>query len=137
MRRRLQYRQYADEGELINLTPLLDVLFVVLILFILISPLLNVDEISLSSGGVPKGSTIFDNHHPIKIYVKEDNSIWLANENLDLDRLAYQLKNFHLAYPQAPCELYHDQKATFGTYQNIKKIVEATGFETLNVILHE
>ena len=44
-------RSFGGEGEesLLNLTPLIDVVFVVLIIFILIAPMLDVDKVQLAS----------------------------------------------------------------------------------------
>ena len=40
-----------DEEPLINLTPLIDVVFVVLIMFIVIAPMLEVERVELASAG--------------------------------------------------------------------------------------
>ena len=54
---------FPDENELINLTPLLDVLFVILILFILIAPMMNLEEIKLTESS-SKDSNPYINKQP-------------------------------------------------------------------------
>ncbi len=49
MKRRVLFRENSDEAELINLTPLLDVLFLILVFFILIAPLLDFDRLQLAA----------------------------------------------------------------------------------------
>ena len=57
------------EENLINLTPLIDVVFVILIVFILVAPMLDTDEIVLPGSGV--ATTTISGHEkmPVKIMV--------------------------------------------------------------------
>ena len=136
-RRRFRPGSFSDEGEeLINLTPLIDVLFVVLIMFILIAPLLDLDHIQLSPKGDESEELVaINNNCPLKIFVQKDDSIWLGKHLLSIDALEttlVQLRKNHLT--DTP-ELYCDEKGTFGTYQRIKNAIEAAGFDRLDVIL--
>lgn len=137
MRRRRFHGTFEHEGEeLINLTPLIDVLFVVLIMFILIAPLLDLDRIQLAEKGEQTHEMVpVNNNRPLKIFVHRDDSIWLGKHLLTIDALAttlIELKKFH---PDEIPELYCDEKASFGAYQKIKNSIEAAGFEQLDVIL--
>lgn len=125
-----------DAGGIINLTPLLDVLFVVLILFILIAPLLNLDRITLSPGSLKAAEfTSLNNARPIKIYVQSDNSIFLGKHLVSLQELSGALDELYKMYPYEVPELYQDRYAFFGTYNQIKNVVERAGFEHLDVVL--
>ncbi len=53
--RRLSSLSHSEEAS-INLTPLIDVVFVVLIIFILIAPMLELDRIQLASFRAKRGS---------------------------------------------------------------------------------
>jgi biopolymer transport protein ExbD len=121
------------EENLINLTPLIDVVFVVLISFILIAPLLEADHVNLANASVQSSKNV--ENSSIVIKVKADNSILLNNKPIYLYELTSTLKkNKHLYTKQLP-QLYHDKKASFGTYQSIKNAIHAAGFEELDVIL--
>ena len=67
----------APDEPLINLTPLIDVVFVVLISFMLIAPILDLDHVELAHRGPssqkeqPSSQT-----SPLTIHVKSDNTIW-------------------------------------------------------------
>ena len=137
MRRRIFRGTFEHEGEeLINLTPLIDVLFVVLIMFILIAPILDLDRIQLADKGAKSDeiSTV-SNNRPLKIFVHDDQTIWLGKHLLTLDALAATLIELKKVHPQEIPELYCDEKASFGIYQKIKNAVEDAGFEELDVIL--
>ncbi len=135
MRRRISTIN-DEEGDLVNLTPLLDVLFLILIFFILIAPLLDFDRIDLavSSDNKQELSPLNDNAS-IKIYVQQDNSIWLGTHSVSLTDLSIALEDMHKRSPQTTPQLYPDRNASFGTYQKIKNLVESIGFEQLDVVL--
>ena len=131
-KRFLQNSSELDEN-LINLTPLIDVVFVVLISFILIAPLLEVDHINLAEGSTKSDKNI--EQTSIVLKVKGDNSILINNRLVTLLELKDLLKEKKRSSPNQIPQLYHDKKATFGSYQSIKNLVELSGFEKLDVVL--
>ena len=137
MRRKRFHGTFEGEGEeLINLTPLIDVLFVVLIMFILIAPLLDLDRIQLSEKGeVNQEMITINSNRPLKIFVHKDNSVWLGKHILSISALASTLCELKKIHPDEIPELYCDEAASFGTYQKIKNSIEAAGFQQLDVIL--
>lgn len=136
-KRHVQGLHETQESDGINLTPLLDVVFVVLIMFILIAPMLELDRINLAKGTQEKQkeSKAIQENNQILIYVREDNSIWLSSKKTSLDELSKFLIKARKEHPQQIPQLFHDKKAHFGTYQSIKNLVESSGFEELDVIL--
>lgn len=139
MRRRLPSLLEEDSFEepLINLTPLIDVVFVVLITFILIAPALDIDPIQLaaSSGLDPKKDLSQVQNAPISITIQADNSIWYQGKSLSLKELEGKLKAAKKQSPQATPQLLQDSRAQFGTYQSVKNLLETLGFEEMDVVL--
>jgi biopolymer transport protein ExbD len=135
-RLRSNHDRHADEAS-INLTPLIDVVFVVLIMFIIIAPMLELDRIQLASGTQKetKEMAVVQENCPITIRVHEDNSIWFNSKLITAQELLPLLKEAKKLHPQHIPQLFHDKKAQFGTYQSIKNAVELAGFEQLDVIL--
>lgn len=138
MRKRLRLSPEEDgpEEPLINLTPLIDVVFVVLISFMLIAPILNIDSVDLapSGPGTQKESPSVESA-PIAISVHANNTIWMQGRSLTLAQLELQLKDLKKRHPKAVPQLAQDSKAHFGTYQTVKNACEAAGFEQMDVIL--
>jgi biopolymer transport protein ExbD len=133
-KKRLGRSSTLPEENLINLTPLIDVVFVVLIAFILVAPLLEVDHVNLASASYNTEKDIAGKN-TLSIYVREDDSIWLNNQPISLSDLTMMLKEKkHKNIDQVP-QIFHDKKASFGTYQNIKNAVEVAGFDQMDVIL--
>ena len=135
--RKLRYSSSAANSEEanINLTPLIDVVFVVLIIFILIAPLLEMDRVELASSPPQSQRNSVQENSPITIRVHADNSIWFNNKPVNLPELLEALKLAYKRYPHKIPQLFHDRKAYFESYQKVKNAVESTGFEQMDVIL--
>jgi biopolymer transport protein ExbD len=123
-----------DDG-LINLTPLIDVVFVVLICFILIAPMLEMDRINLASGSDKKEEKSALSQAKVSLTLKEDNTIWIGKDAVALSNLFSELEKLRKRYPGESLKLFPDKKAHFGIYQEIKNIAEAAGFEEMDVVL--
>ena len=130
-------REMEEEG-FINLTPLIDVVFVVLILFILITPLLKFDRISLANGTPSsKRSGVSIQKNPlIKIQVFKDNTFWINQVRVSTPDLCSTLKASKKSqdFPSIP-QVYIDKGASFGSYQTLKNALEVAGFEQVDLIL--
>src|SRR4051812_28199884 len=89
------------EEPTINLTPLIDVVFVILIMFIIIAPLLELDRIDLADASKDSfDSTItVQEVSPIAIHVHSDNSLWYNKRQVSLIELTALLKEAKMQYP--------------------------------------
>lgn len=134
MRRRR--RKESIEEPQVNLTPLIDVVFVILFTFIVVAPLLEVDKVELAGGNTSSAKhTAPEKHSPIAIHVFADNTIAYNQQRVSLPELSYKLMRAKKEYPGVCPQLFHDKKASFGTYQGVKNAVESAGFGELDVIL--
>ena len=127
----------AEEGEseepLINLTPLIDVVFVVLITFMLIAPVLDIDLVELAPGSASHQKEASTS--PLTISVRSDNSIWFRGKPIHLDELERALKQAKLQYPEYIPQVIPDKQAHFGTFQAVKNTLELCGFSQMDVVL--
>jgi biopolymer transport protein ExbD len=124
------------EEPQINLTPLIDVVFVILIMFILIAPLLEMEQVSLAKAPSSHKETLsVQAKSPISLHVRRDNTLWLNKEKIDDKTLVIKLSHLKKRYPQARPQLFHDEKAYFGTYEKVKNSFEEAGFSELDIVL--
>ncbi len=135
MRRRSIKQDSTLDTEGINLTPLIDVVFVVLIMFIIIAPMLELDHIELAGKEKKEESPSFEQNRPIKIYVHADNSIFVNQTKVPIEELRTYLFTIKREKGNQTPQVFHDKKAQFGTYQALKNALEAAGFEEMDVIL--
>lgn len=136
MRKRRFAVTTTEDFPQVNLTPLIDVVFVVLIAFILIAPLLELEQISLAQGNPCKElSHVNDPTAAITIRVYRNNEIRINEQKVATNELLSHLRSLKKKHPHVIPRLFHDNRAYFGTYQQIKTSIELAGFEKLDVIL--
>lgn len=137
MRRNRFFSIEAIEEPTINLTPLIDVVFVVLIMFIVVAPILEMDQVELasaaSSPAVEKQAT--KEASKVTLHVLQDNTIRLNQRKVSVTELTPLLQSLKKQYPTATPQVLHDRRASFGTYQNVKNAVEAAGFHQMDIVL--
>lgn len=134
--RRKQFQSIDEdltEEPLINLTPLIDVVFVVLIAFMLIAPVLDIDIVQLAQGG--KGNKMEAANSPLAITLKSDNTIWFHGKRVNLPELEQSLKIEKKRNPLQIPQLIPDKQAHFGEYQSIKNVLESCGFDQMDIVL--
>lgn len=131
MRKSISYAN-EEEAPLINLTPLIDVVFVLLIGCIIAAPFLSIQNISLAEGsGTPMECSSKD----IIILVHQDGKIELNQKLLSLSELKTQLHFLKKSFPNSSPLLIQDGESSFRLYQKIKNIIETVGFVEFDVAL--
>lgn len=134
---RFSNSRIVDEPA-VNLTPLIDVVFVILIMFIVVAPLLELDRVELAyaaSAASDKSMSVQETS-PIALHVRQDNTVWVNGQQVGIAQLTDYLNQAKKRYPNARPQLFHDKKAHFGTYQSVKNAAEAAGFQQMDVILN-
>lgn len=127
----------SDAEPELNLTPLIDVVFVILIMFIVIAPLMEYENIQLAEASpaeISQAKSVASSS-TISIHVKADNTISLNGECVGCDDLIAKLQQIKSSHPQATPQLFQDKRAQFGTYQKVKNATEAAGYSSLDLIL--
>ena len=125
----------TPQEPMINITPLIDVVFVILIAFIVVAPLLELDRVALAGGGPSRSPVHFQDTSPIQIRVYKDNTLSLNDEKISLRDLPSKLLAQKRAHPKARPQLFHDKEAYFGTYQSVKNCLESVGFQEVDLVL--
>lgn len=130
-------RTREDESQIVNLTPLIDVVFVVLIMFIMIAPLMELEQVQLVEGSkeVERESFRQDQNKTWTIHVKKDNTIWINKQAVDKERFREVLAEIYSRFPDKAPIVFHDKEAAFGTYQFVKDSLAATGYTQMDLIL--
>jgi len=136
---RISNSERGDVSEpVMNLTSLIDVVFVVLIMFIVIAPFLDIDRISLAESPSQRTghvSTSVQEGSLVAIAVNGGNELSFNKRKVSLSQLKMLLKHAYGKHPNIRPQVFHDKNAPFGTYQSIKNAVEEAGFKELDVVL--
>jgi biopolymer transport protein ExbD len=119
-------------NDQIDMTPLIDVLFVVLITFILIAPMLKSESVELATGSTKKLELAGDS--TLKLHVTKEGLLLLSGHKIDKKQLLPMLQT---TKNKKSLQLFFDKKAPFGLYQEVKGIAEKAGFDALHLIVNE
>lgn len=128
MRRREKVRQIAD----INVTPMVDVMLVLLVVFMVTAPLLTVGvQVDL-----PKtdAKLIRDQVEPLAITVNASGQIFLQDKEIDLSVLAPRLIAITGANPDIRIFVRGDKSIEYGEIMQVMGTLNSAGFKKVALI---
>ena len=123
-----RYRPMAE----INVTPLVDVMLVLLVVFMVAAPLLTV--------GVPvdlpqtNAAPINEPKEPLVITVNAEGKVFLQDSQLDTDALVPRLQAITGNNPDAVLYVRGDRKVDYGRVLEVMSLVSAAGFTKVSLI---
>ena len=129
--RRRRGRRHAPMIE-INVTPMVDVMLVLMIIFMVAAPLLQV--------GVPielpqaKGKQLTSSQEPLAISVKTDGSVYIGETPIELDEIAAKLKAIAKNGYDEQIFVRGDKGATYGVVMRVMGRISAGGFHKLSLV---
>ena len=124
-------RRHRPMGE-INVTPFVDVMLVLLIVFMVTAPLLTVGvEVDLPK---TKAGAINADAAPLVVSIKADGSLYLQEAAVDAEVLIPRLKAISNANPDVRIFVRGDQAVTYGDVLNVMGRIQAAGFEKVALV---
>ena len=124
-------RRHRPMGE-INVTPFVDVMLVLLIVFMVTAPLLTVGvEVDLPK---TKAGAINADAAPLVVSIKADGSLYLQEAAVDADVLIPRLKAISNANPGVRIFVRGDQAVTYGDVLGVMGRIQAAGFEKVALV---
>ena len=110
----------------INVTPFVDVMLVLLIVFMVTAPLLTV--------GIPvdlpkiKANALTDQKDPIEITVKLDGSVYLGESIVEVDNIIPRLNAITDKNTEARIYIRGDRVVAYGRVMEIMSIINSAGY---------
>ena len=124
-------RRHRPMGE-INVTPFVDVMLVLLIVFIITAPLLTVGvEVDLPK---TKAGAINADAAPLVVSIKADGSLYLQEAAVDAAVLIPRLKAISNANPDVRIFVRGDRAVTYGDVLGVMGRIQAAGFEKVALV---
>ena len=124
-------RRHRPMGE-INVTPFVDVMLVLLIVFMVTAPLLTVGvEVDLPK---TKAGAINADAAPLVVSIKADGSLYLQEAAVDAEVLIPRLKAISNANPDVRIFVRGDQAVTYGDVLGVMGLIQAAGFEKVALV---
>ena len=128
-RRRGRGRRALSE---INVTPLVDVMLVLLIIFMISAPLLT--------AGVPvelpktEAGALSNQSQPLTVTVRADGSIFLQNQEVDFFRFAPTMKAMSDAGYDKPIYVRADGRAPYAIVAQVMASLSSSGFKSIGLL---
>jgi len=117
----------------INVTPLVDVCLVLLIIFMVITPMLQKGQHvelpkakHLATRKTPPGQKPVE---PIVLAVKKDGTYWIDKDELSVDQLAARVDVAHRTNPNRPIMVKGDKRVEYGKVRALLKALEDDGIQ--------
>ncbi|MCU7959043.1 MAG: biopolymer transporter ExbD [gamma proteobacterium symbiont of Bathyaustriella thionipta] len=133
MRRYQPLQPYDEDSEPaeINLAPMLDILFILLIFFLVTTSFvresgIQVERPAASSAQAAEASSIM-------LAIAADGEIWLDGDSVDLRRLKQPLSRLHALTPEAPVVIQADRKADVGLLVRVMDQVRLAGIQDIAI----
>jgi biopolymer transport protein ExbD/biopolymer transport protein TolR len=116
----------------INVTPLVDVMLVLLVAFIVTVPVMtNAIQVNLPKTAATKPP---EPSKPVTISVNAEGKAYLDQRQLELDALESELKSRQAANPQQVYHLSSDEAVRYGSVAKVMAVIERAGVTKLAVL---
>jgi biopolymer transport protein TolR len=125
-------RRKAHPMSEINVTPMVDVMLVLLVIFMVTAPLLTV--------GVPvqlpktKAAAMTNPDEPIVISVEKDGGIFLQETKIELDQVGPRLAAITQNKPDTTIYVRADQATNYGMFAQVLAELQAAGFNKVGLV---
>lgn len=130
---RNRFRHHSGEA-VVDLTPMLDVVFILLIFFIVTSTFIQEDAIGLEppppSGGQDMGTAYV-------VYINSDGLVTVNNRLTDLGSVGSGFERLRAESPDTPLVIQADQTAPTGHVIRIRDAAYSAGIERVNLVRSE
>jgi biopolymer transport protein ExbD/biopolymer transport protein TolR len=116
----------------INMTPLIDVMLVLLVIFIITAPLMTSSlklDLPKTDAATPTSAPAF-----IALAINADGSLFFGDEPLDRDALAQRVAAAAQANRQLEVQLRADQKVPYGQVAELLAMIQKAGLTRIGFV---
>ncbi|HSP16911.1 MAG TPA: biopolymer transporter ExbD [Thermoanaerobaculia bacterium] len=137
----IRHRWHSSVGKLshtalnadINVTPLVDVCLVLLIIFMVVTPMLQKGvPINLPVTEDPEKTP--DTEKQLQISVKADGSVYLGSNVVRKDQVQAELENIHQRTPDREIAVKGDKLVKYGDVLDVLRACREVGFNDVGLI---
>jgi len=135
------HRWHSSVGKLahaplnadINVTPLVDVCLVLLIIFMVVTPMLQ-KGIAINLPGTEGREKTPDTEERLQISVKSDGSVYLGSTVVRREQVQSELEQIHQRTPDREIAVKGDRSAKYGAVLDVLKACREVGFNNVGLI---
>ncbi|MEK9807431.1 MAG: biopolymer transporter ExbD [Halieaceae bacterium] len=119
-------RQQEDDGAEIDLTPMLDVVFIMLIFFIVVASFIKEAGVEINR---PDDNQQTDPNDSLSVLVEvaADNQIWMENRRVDIRAVRANIQRMLAEDPEAPVTIKVEKGAEAGIVVDVADAAREAG----------
>ena len=117
----------------INVTPLVDVCLVLLIIFMVVTPLL-IKGVDVELPETAKPEKMPEGAKQLNVAVKADGSVVVGQDWVPKERLAQQLKELYTQKPEADVVIKADKRLKYKEVRDVMRLLNEAGFSGVGLV---
>ena len=124
-------KRHAQMSE-INVTPFVDVMLVLLVVFMVTAPLLTV--------GVPidlpnsKANNLPENNNPLSITINKEGKLYLQDEEIELNQLIARIRVIFENRKEDRIYVHGDEGVSYGRVMQVMGLLNGNGFSRVALV---
>ena len=124
--------QYEDDGAGdINLTPMMDVVFIMLIFFIVTASFVKESGIEVNQ---PSANTsTLQKHATILVAIDANNQVWINRRQVEIGALRANVERLHLDNPLGTLVIQADKQSSNGKLVDVMDEIRQAGVEKIAI----
>lgn len=116
-RRNFRIQSIEEDENSIDLTPMLDVVFIMLIFFIVTATFIKETGVEVNR---PRANTADQKDNTtVLIAIKADNSVWIDKRRVDVRNIRANIERLHAENPEGGLVIQADELATIKTFTSV------------------
>jgi len=127
----------SAQGGRVNVTPMIDVVMVLIIFYLLVGQLAIDRRTEITPPTTATGIVETQEHDPITLGVRSDGSLTLNGEEIDLARLGGELSGQILRDPTLAVSVRADRDAPFGKVRPVLQAVREAGVAQVELVTEQ
>lgn len=118
----------------INVTPLVDVCLVLLIIFMVVTPMLQKGvDVDLPSAGKPE--TLPEDEDQITMAIRTDGTIWIGDKMVPKEEVIERLSGIYKAKPSRDVVLKGQRDLRYRQVREVMKMINESGFTEVGLVV--
>ncbi len=133
-----QRNEGAKVNSNINVTPMVDVMLVLLIIFMVITPMLQKGvSVDLAKVNNPERMPDADKEDALLVAIMRDGKVFFGNDKIDVDQLTSKVKDRIANRVDKRVYIRADARAKFGSVVEVVDNVRAAGVDQLGLLTEQ